>query len=341
MVKTKIICTVGPASGKKNVLKKMMEAGMDIARLNFSHGTHPEHLERIRVIRELNRKYRRRIKILQDLEGFRIRVGDLPEAGLRVAKNQAVILTNGHGPVKGRPGVIPVDYDGSMLKIKPGSRIYIDDGTIALTALSAGKESVKVRVMVPGTVKKHKGINIPGVNLEFRGITDKDWKDIGFGIEQNVDYIAQSFVRDREDVEPIRKYLAKKLPACKLIAKIENREGIENIGRILGVVDGIMIARGDMGISIPIYEVPVVQKELIHKCNLAGKFVITATQMLESMTDNAIPTRAEVTDVANAVFDGTDMVMLSGETAVGRYPVKTVDMMNSILKYTETYLSRK
>lgn len=338
MVKTKIVCTIGPASESENTLKKMMRAGMDVARLNFSHGSHPEHLKRVQLIRELNRKYRRKIKILQDLEGFRIRVGKLPENGRLIAKNQLITLAN--DPVKALPHAIPVDYDGSMLHLKPGTEIYIDDGTIALTVVKAGKYYVNARVRVPGTVKNHKGINIPGVDLDFKGITDKDWSDINFGIANKVDYIAQSFVRDREDIEPIKIYIASRLPGCKLIAKIENRDGINNINRILKVVDGIMVARGDMGISIPIYEVPVVQKELISKCNKAGKFVITATQMLESMTENAIPTRAEVTDVANAVFDGSDMVMLSGETAVGRNPAATVAMMNRILKYTESYIKR-
>lgn len=338
MVRTKIVCTIGPASENRNTLRKMMNAGMDIARLNFSHGSHYEHLKRILAIRGLNKQYRRKVRILLDLEGFRIRIGKVDAPGITVAKNQAVTLTN--ASAKTGSGAISIDYDGSMKKIAPGTMIYIDDGTIALKTIASGKDSLKARVIVAGTIKNHKGINIPGVDLEFNGITDKDWNDIAFGVEQRVDYIAQSFVRSKEDVEPIRAFLKKELPECKLIAKIENRDGIENIDSILRVVDGVMVARGDMGISIPIYEVPAVQKELIRKCNRAGKFAITATQMLESMTNNSIPTRAEVTDVANAVFDGTDMVMLSGETAVGRYPAESVDMMNRILKYNEAYKSR-
>lgn len=338
MNKTRIICTIGPASESEMVMRSMMLAGMDIARMNLSHGTAEEHVRRIRLIRSLNRRYRRNVKILIDLEGFRVRVGDLPESGFPLSRNRAVGLSN--RPDASRLGFIPFDYTGSLLNIKRGNRIFIDDGNIALQALTVSKASVTAKVLVPGVVKRHKGINIPGADLKFNGITDDDWKGVALAVEQNADYLAQSFVRDRKDIEPIRKVLAKRRKGCRLIAKIENREGIDNVDDIMRCADGIMVARGDMGVSIPIYQVPIVQKEIIRKCNRRGKFVITATQMLESMTEHAIPTRAEVTDVSNAVFDGTDMVMLSAETAVGKYPAETVKMMRQIVSYTEGYIEK-
>ncbi|HBU69702.1 MAG TPA: pyruvate kinase [Elusimicrobia bacterium] len=335
MVKTKIVATIGPASGDKPMLRKMMFAGMDLARLNFSHGTHAEHLKRIELIRSLNKTHRRKIKILQDLEGYRIRIGDLKNS-IVLKKKQILLLSNINGRLPRE--AVPFDYSGDVLDIKTGTDIFIDDGNICLVARGHRPGCVVTEVVVPGTLKKHKGINIPDMKLKFKGITAKDLRDIEFGIHNKVDYIAQSFVRDRNDILPLKKIVRKKLPACKIIAKIENRQGIDNIGEILSASDGVMVARGDMGVSIPVYEVPVVQKEIIRKCKKAGKIVITATQMLESMTENLRPTRAEVSDIANAVLDGTDMVMLSAETAAGRYPEESIKMMNSILKYTEAYL---
>ncbi|MFC1675314.1 pyruvate kinase [Candidatus Omnitrophota bacterium] len=334
MYKTRIICTIGPASESVTVLRNMMLAGMDLARLNFSHGSHAEHARRIDLIRQLNKKYRRRIRILQDLEGYRIRIGRFKKAGaLELKKKQIVVLTN-KGNL-GEKNIIPFDYAGSPKDIPAGSYIYIDDGNIALQVKSRSKSGLKAEVIVPGTVKENKGVNIPGVNLRFKGLTDKDKADIQFGIKHKVDYIAQSFIRDKSDILKIRRLIKGRLPGCKLIAKIENRRGIRNIDKIIGVSDGIMIARGDMGVSIPLYEIPVVQKEIIRKCNRARKFVITATQMLESMVENIRPTRAEVTDVANAIIDGSDFLMLSAETAAGRYPVRAVKMMNQVIGFTE------
>jgi len=335
MVRTKIICTLGPASESESVLRKMMLEGMDIVRLNFSHGDHAEHQGQLDTVRKLNRKYRRRILVLQDLEGYRIRIGDLRGREITLKKKQIVVLSKMPGALKA--GHIPFDIGGTLRALKPGHRIFIDDGNIALVVRSSGESELKAEVVIPGTVKEHKGINLPDTRLAFKGLTDKDRRDIEFGIKNRVDLIAQSFVRDREDMLLIRRLLKDRHPACGLVAKIENRDGIKNIGRILDVSDGIMVARGDMGVSIPIYEVPIVQKEIIRKCNLKNKFVITATQMLESMTEHLMPTRAEVTDVANAVLDGTDMVMLSGETAVGKHPAETVRMMNQVLKYTEAH----
>ncbi|MBP7216832.1 MAG: pyruvate kinase [Candidatus Omnitrophica bacterium] len=339
MVKTKIICTIGPASDSVTVLRKMMLAGMDVARLNFSHGTHAQHLERIKKIRLLNQRYRRRIAILQDLEGYRIRIGSLkPSKQVVLKKRQKIILSNKESCAA---HVIPFDYSGDLSAIKAGSHVYIDDGTIDLRVKSSHKHELIGEVVVPGVIKEHKGVNIPDAALSFSGITEKDKFDLDFGVEHKVDAIAQSFVRSKRDILQLRQYLSGRLPSCKIIAKIENREGINNIKEIIAVSDGIMIARGDMGVSIPIYEVPFVQKQIIRACNRAKKLVITATQMLESMTEQIRPTRAEVTDVANAIIDGTDCVMLSAETAAGLYPVEAVTMMNKIIIFTEKTIQEK
>lgn len=339
MVKTKIICTLGPASSNPAVARKMVFSGMDVVRLNFSHASHKEHIQCLNLIREINRKYHRRVRILGDLEGYRIRVGKFKGSeAIEVKKRQIIWLTQ--SSVAKEKGIIPFDYCADLGVIKSGQYIYIDDGNIALRAISRKKKSLKTEVIVGGIVKEHKGINIPGAKLKFSGLTAKDIDDIRFCVDNQLDYIAQSFVRTRGDILKIREFLKGHSPHIKIIAKIENREGINNIDEIIAVSDGIMIARGDMGVSIPIYEIPVVQKEIIKKCNRAGKFVITATQMLESMTENLKPTRAEVTDVANAIIDGSDYLMLSGETAVGHYPAETVCMMNQIIKFTESHINR-
>ncbi len=337
MPKTKIIATLGPASSSYAVLRKMVTAGLDVVRLNFSHGTHEQHLERIKFIRLINQKYRRHIRIMQDLEGFRIRVGRFKGPKTRVLEKRNIVwLTN--DPEAQRPTIIPLDYQSSLDWIKPGQLIYIDDGQIALRAKDSSANKIKAQVIEGGILQERKGINVPDSELEFEGITEKDKKDIEFGITHNVDYIALSFVRDESDVLKACELIKPRLPTCRVVAKIETRQAIENIDAIIKAVDGIMIARGDMGISIPIYEVPIVQKRIIKKCNAAKKFVITATQMLEHMTEHARPTRAEVADVANAIIDGTDFVMLSAETAVGRHPFESVAMMNDIIKFTEKSL---
>src|SRR3989338_8838539 len=290
MVKTKIICTIGPASDRVGVLRNMIFSGMDVARLNFSHGDHITHAARIKLIRELNKKYRRSIKILQDLEGYRIRVGRFKDnKQIELKKRQGLVLVN--KDISGDKNTIPFDYEGDLQDIKAGKYIYIDDGNIALQVKRSTSKFLEIEVIIPCILKENKGINIPDVDLKFKGLKQKDRVDIAFGIKNNVDYIAQSFVRSKEDILPIRRLTEKSMPECKIIAKIENRQGIKNIDEIIDACDGIMIARGDMGVSIPIYEIPVVQKQIIKKCNAAGKFVITATQMLESMTENLRPTR--------------------------------------------------
>ena len=337
MPKTKIIATLGPASNTPTTIRKMMVDGLDVVRLNFSHGTHQEHKKCIDTVRSLNKKYRRHIRILQDLEGPRIRIGrfkGIPGNVIPLKKRQIVFLTN--KKKNDTPGMIPFDYPGPLADFKTGHFIYIDDGLIALQVKSRTKNYLAAEVIVGGTLKENKGVNIPDIKLKFQTISEKDKTDIRFGIKNNVDFIAQSFVRNKKDILSVRQLLGTH-PAC-VIAKIENHDGIKNIDEIMDVSDGIMIARGDMGVSLPIYEVPVWQKILIKKCKQKKKFVITATQMLESMTEHTRPTRAEVSDVANAIFDGSDYCMLSAETAAGLYPVQSVLMMNQIIKFTESYI---
>ncbi|MHC4395090.1 MAG: pyruvate kinase [Planctomycetota bacterium] len=342
MVRTKIICTLGPSSGNTTVLRKMILAGMDVVRLNFSHGSHEEHKHNIDLVRRLNTKYRRHIRILQDLEGYRIRIGRFKyrrEKTIELRKRQIIRLTNKNKA--GDKEVIPFDYEGALRNIKIGSLIYIDDGNISLKVKAGTKGYLKAEVIVPGILKENKGINIPGINLKFKGLTEKDKSGLDFAAKNKVDFIAQSFVRNKQDIINVKDFIKDSGLKCRIIAKIENRQGIQNIDEILETSDGIMIARGDMGVSLPIYKIPVLQKMLIRKCNRRKKFVITATQMLESMTEHLRPTRAEVTDVANAILDGSNYVMLSGETAVGRFPVQTVQMMNQIIKFTEQFLKYK
>jgi len=338
MPKTKIIATLGPVSSNYTVLRKMFTAGLDVVRLNFSHGSHKQHLDSMELVRRLNRKYRRHIRIMQDLEGLRIRIGRFKGAKTRLLKNRKAVWLTNDAEACG-PRRIPFDYKGDLKRIKPGQRIYIDDGNLSLRVKSTSVNSIKAAVVEGGILKERKGINIPDVDLGFDGITEKDKKDIEFGIKHRVDYIALSFVRDENDIRQAAELIKPRLPNCRLVAKIENRQAIDNIDGIIEAADGIMIARGDMGVAIPIYEVPIIQKRIIKKSNAAGKFVITATQMLEYMTEHSKPTRAEVTDVANAIIDGTDFVMLSAETAVGRFPYQSVLMMNEIIKFTEKSMS--
>ncbi len=340
MPSTKIICTLGPASSNIETLRRMIAGGMSVARLNFSHGSHAEHKKRIDLIRKLNQEMGRDVRILQDLEGFRIRVGEFKNGdSIALEKGQIIRMTN--RPDFDGPDVIPFDYPGSLNDIKRNSYVYINDGYIALHVLEHHEDYIKTEVVLPGIVEENKGVNVPGAELKFHEATEKDKRDIKFGLENKVDWIAQSFVRTERDIIVLNEQMSVNGGTAKIIAKIENREGIKNVDDIIAVSDGIMVARGDMGVSLPIYEVPMIQKMIINKCNEAGKIAITATQMLESMTTNIRPTRAEVSDVANAIIDGTDYIMLSGETAVGKYPVETVEMMTRIIKFTELSCKRK
>jgi pyruvate kinase len=333
--KTKILCTLGPASSSEQVLRDMMRAGMDAVRINFSHGNHKAHLDRIRTIHNLNKKYHRRIRILADLEGARIRVGRFSSHKiLFLEKNKTVYMVNSQD-AEGEK-YIPFDYPGDIKDLEPAGYIYIDDGRIVLKIEEIEKNRIRLKVVTGGELKERKGINIPGAKLMFPSLSEKDKKDIDFALENGVDYIAQSFIRRKEDILALRDYIGGKRH-IPIVAKIECQEGIDNVEDIMGVSEGIMVARGDMGISISVYRVPFVQKEIIRRCRKNKRFSITATQMLESMTENYFPTRAEVSDVANAVLDGTDYVMLSAETSIGRYPVACVKMMNDIIRYAELY----
>ena len=339
MPKTKIIATLGPASNNYSMLRKMTRAGLDVVRLNFSHGRREQHQESVDLIRRINKQYRRHVRIMQDLEGFRIRVGHFGDEKAKVLNNRSTVWLTNDMQARG-PKTIPFDYLGDLRRIKPGQMIYLDDGNLALRAEEIHAGSLRATVIEGGILKERKGINMPGANLTFQGMTEKDKEDIQFGLQHKVDYIALSFVRDAHDVRAAAQLVKPHLPHCRIVAKVESRQAIRNIDAIIDAADGVMIARGDMGVALPIYEVPIIQKKIIQKCNAAGKLVITATQMLEHMTESTRPTRAEVADVANAIIDGTDFVMLSAETAVGKYPCESVRMMNEIINFTEKFLPK-
>jgi pyruvate kinase len=338
MRKTKIVCTIGPASESVDRLVALMNAGMNVARLNFSHGDHKEHGARIANIREAARRTGKTVGILLDTKGPEIRTGDMATEKVVLKAGQQLIISMKE--IKGTAEKISVTYPGLAKDVHPGSKILLDDGLIELEVVSRTDDEIITKVLNSGELKSKKGVNVPGVSVNLPGITEKDAKDILFGIEQGIDFIAASFVRRASDVLEIRELLEKNHAGhIMIIPKIENREGVENIDEILSVSDGLMVARGDLGVEIPAEEVPLVQKMLIKKCNALGKPVITATQMLDSMQRNPRPTRAEASDVANAIFDGTDAIMLSGETAAGEYPVEAVKTMDRIAYRTEQALN--
>lgn len=342
MRKTKIVCTIGPASESLETLEKLIDAGMNVARLNFSHGNFKEHRERIQNIRQAAKNKNKAIAILLDLKGPEIRTGNFKENQVEILKDDFVTITMQE--IEGTKEKFSVTYKDLYKDVDKGATILIDDGLIELEVLEVDKEKKEVhtKALNSGYVSNHKGVNIPNVQVNLPGITTKDVEDIKFGIEQEVDFIAGSFVRRAEDILEIRELLEEySAEHIQLISKIENQEGVDNIDSILEVCDGVMVARGDLGVEIPAEDVPLVQKELIRKCNLEGKPVITATQMLDSMQRNPRPTRAEASDVANAIFDGTDAIMLSGETAAGDFPVDAVQMMNDIARKTETALDNE
>ncbi len=331
MRKTKIVCTIGPASESEEMLEKLMLAGMNVARLNFSHGSHEEHKGRIDTIRKVSSKLNKNIGILLDTKGPEIRTHNMKDGLIELTKGSEVTVKTTE--VEGTPEAFSVTYEKLAEDVEVGSTILLDDGLIELTvkSIDIAKGEVHCDVQNTGELKNKKGVNLPGVKVNLPGITDKDASDIRFGIEQGVDFIAASFVRRPSDVLDIRAILEEKENnVIKIIPKIENEEGIENIDEILQVSDGLMVARGDMGVEILPEAVPMVQKQLIQKCNKLGKPVITATQMLDSMQRNPRCTRAEASDVANAIYDGTDAVMLSGETAAGLYPEEAVRTMQNI-----------
>lgn len=336
MKKTKIVCTIGPASEKEEILRQLFLKGMNVARLNFSHGNHEEHKKRIDTIKKLREELDLPIGIMLDTKGPEIRLGSFKEEEIELKAGDTFTLTSRE--ILGDNTIASVSYEGLAQDVEVGNKILIDDGLIELEVVEVVSETdVRCLVLNGGTVKDHKGINLPDTSVNLPAITEKDIEDIKFGIENEVDFIAASFIRKAEDVLEIRKILEEYGGEhIDIISKIENREGVENIDEIIEASDGIMVARGDLGVEIETEEVPLIQKQIIKKCNLAGKPVITATQMLDSMMRNPRPTRAEVTDVANAILDGSDSIMLSGETAAGKYPVEAVKTMHDIAIRTET-----
>lgn len=336
MRKTKIVCTIGPASESEEMLEKLILAGMNVARLNFSHGSHEEHGARIQRIREVSKRLNKIVGILLDTKGPEIRTHKMENDAIELATGQKIAISTTE--VLGNNEVFSITYDKLIEDVTPGSIILLDDGLIELRVESIDMEAGKIHTTIinAGTLKNNKGVNVPGVSVQLPGITEKDAQDILFGVEQDVDFIAASFVRRDSDVLEIRELLEKNGGShIQIVPKIENQEGVDNIDKILEVSDGLMVARGDLGVEIPAEEVPLVQKKLISKCNQLGKAVITATQMLDSMQRNPRPTRAEASDVANAILDGTDAIMLSGETAAGMYPVESVETMHKIAVRTE------
>jgi pyruvate kinase len=337
MLKTKIICTLGPASEKKEILSRLIRAGMNIARLNFSHGSHEEHRARIMTLKEAAEELKANVALMLDTKGPEIRIGTFKGGKATLIKGQEFTLST--RPVEGDNGKVFVNYDRITAVVARGDRILLDDGLIELRVSDVKEEYVRCIVVNGGEIGDKKGVNIPGKTLPLPAVTKKDIEDIIFGIQMGIDFVAASFVRKAADVLEVRKILEEYGgEGIQIIAKIENREGVNNIDEIIRAADGVMVARGDLGVEIPVEEVPLVQKRIIDLCNKAGKPVVTATQMLDSMIRNPRPTRAETTDVANAIFDGTDAIMLSGETAAGSYPVEALEMMVRIAERAEQAL---
>lgn len=340
--KAKIIATIGPSSDGEVMLERLIKAGVNVARLNFSHGTHEEHAERIKTIRAIAERLRVSVGILQDLQGPKIRIGNL-SVPMQLAKGENVTLYAEHEKLpEGNIQAIPVDFRELFVSVQTGDELLLDDGRLKLEVNSVTDQALNAHVIVGGLLTSHKGINLPGVQLRVSGYTAKDRADLAFGVAQGVDAVAVSFVRTPEDVTHVRSAMemfANGKPAPMLIAKLERPEAIENLEAILDVVDGVMVARGDLGVEMPPERVPVLQKLIIHRATARAKLVITATQMLETMINNPLPTRAEASDIANAIFDGTDAVMLSAETASGQYPIETVEMMVRIVSEAESHFT--
>lgn len=339
MKKTKIVATIGPASESEEVLRKLFTEGVNVARLNFSHGSHQEHKLKIDRIKKLRREMDLPIGIMLDTKGPEIRLGDI-DGEVLLKSGEEFILTN--KDLLGNEKIASISYKDLYKDVRVGGKILIDDGLVELLVKEIRGEDIVTKVENSGAISSHKGVNVPGTNLNLPALTERDIEDIKFGVKEDIDFIAASFVRSREDVLAIRKVLEEERDyTTKIISKIESQRAVDLIDEIIEVSDGIMVARGDLGVEIETEAVPIVQKEIIKKCNIVGKTVITATQMLDSMIRNPRPTRAETNDVANAVLDGTSAVMLSGETASGKYPLEAVVTMRKILEYTENTIDHE
>ena len=331
--RAKIVATIGPATKEPENLKKAIEAGMNVARLNFSHGTHAEHLAVIEHIRRISLELKAPVTILQDLQGPKIRVGLFEKGSISLTEKQIVTITI--EDVLGRDGLIPSDFKELCRACQPGTQILLDDGLIELKVVSVEEKTLKAEVIYGGTLKNRKGMNLPGVNLPVEAMTPKDFEDLQFGLKNNVDYIALSFVRHGKDIRQLRELIERAGSPAKIIAKIEMLEALDNLEEIVRLSDVVMVARGDLAVEVGQSRLPSAQKRIIKICNQLGKPVITATQMLDSMVENPRPTRAEITDIANAVLDGTDALMLSAESASGKYPFKAIRTMHEIILEVE------
>lgn len=331
--RTKIVATIGPACDTKEALETLLLAGVNVFRLNFSHGDAASKAKRIKDIRDVSKQHKRPVAILGDLQGPKIRTGLMRNGSQQLSTGQEVQITTEE--VEGADGVIPTIYRSLPQDVIPGDQILLDDGQLELTVQRVEGEKVFCRVVTGGVLKDRKGINLPGVKVSAPAMTEKDLEDLQFCIEQEVDWVALSFVRTAAEVERLKALIAEQGGELRVIAKIEKPEAVDNFDEILAASDGVMVARGDLGVEIPSEKVPLIQKMIIRKCNVAGKPVITATQMLESMISNPRPTRAETSDVANAILDGTDAVMLSGETAAGKYPQEAVGVMDRVARDVE------
>ena len=333
--RVKIVATIGPATREEASLEKAIRSGMNVARLNFSHGAHEEHLQVIKSIRKLSKSLSAPVTILQDLQGPKIRVGKFEAGSIKIEQGEKVTLTM--KSVMGKPGLIPSDFPELARSVVPGTRILLDDGLLELKVLSTDREeTVECEVIYGGTLKDRKGMNVPGVTLQVDCLTEKDLKDLDFGLANDVDYVALSFVRHAKDIRKLRELIDAKNPATRICAKIEMLEALDNLEEIVRLCDAVMVARGDLAVEIGQSRLPAVQKRIIHLCNQLNKPVITATQMLDSMVENPRPTRAEITDVANAVLDGSDALMLSAETASGKYPFRCIRTMHEIISELES-----
>ncbi len=349
---SKIVATIGPASNNRETLTRMIHAGMDVARLNFSHGTYEDHSRVIQLLRDLSQEFNKPITILQDLQGPKLRVGSLPGGVAQLTPGEIIVLSSCpeaalQDPQYAGKEIIPFDVPDLEKSVGPGNRILMDDGALEIEVVGVSPNSVEARVVLGGPLKSHKGVNLPRANLNIPGFTEKDRADLEFGIQSGVDIVAISFVRSKEDVETVRQAVqefasqyAPKAVKTPIIAKIELPEAVENLHDIIHAADGVMVARGDLGIEMSPQSVPNIQKQIIEMANRHAKIVITATQMLDSMIHNPRPTRAEASDVANAIFDGTDAVMLSGETAAGQYPVESITIMDAIVREAEAHYER-
>ncbi|CAG0947785.1 partial pyruvate kinase, partial [Anaerolineae bacterium] len=335
--RTRIVCTLGPATDSDEMVRALIRAGMDVARLNFSHGDHATHAARVERIRRLAREENATVALLGDLQGPKIRVGDITGGSVMLANGADFTLTT--RAVNGDATGAHIEFPELPQSARAGDRILVDDGAIELQVVSTSATDVVTRVVEGGVLKPHKGVNLPGIPLKISALTDKDRADAAFAIEQDLDYIALSFVRHAADVLELKRLLTARNAFIPIISKIEKPEAIDAFDAILDASNGVMVARGDLGVETPPEQVPIYQKMIIRKANAAGKPVITATQMLESMIENPRPTRAEASDVANAILDGTDAVMLSAETAVGKYPIEAATMMARIAEVTESRVS--